>query len=155
MILDKGQKKIKENYTAHSQGSLILRNALNLVVKNGKAEVLKGKKIHMNGSPGNMKVMEEFAEKYGIEFTYKVNKREPVTPIGINFSNSTNTGHTGAGNDPKTGYNKYQELDKETGVYKTIIGSDEDKMKGKVKYTEKDIRLIKETYKIKKGEKNE
>ena len=121
MILDREQKNIKKNYIAHSQGSLILGNALNLVVKNGKAEILKGKKIHMNGSPGSMKVMEKFAKEHGIEFTYKVNKREPVTPIGINFSNSTNTGHTGSGNDPKTGYNKYQELNPMTGKYEVDL----------------------------------
>lgn len=135
--------EILKNYTAHSQGTLILKNALNLIVKEGKEELLKGKKIHMNGSPGNMEVMKEFAEKYGIEFTYKVNKKEAVTPIGVNFSNSTNTGHTGAGNDPKIGYNKFQEVNPMTGKYEVNIGSKEQKDSKKVKYSYDDVNLIK------------
>lgn len=117
MTLDREQKKIKENYTAHSQGSLILGNALNLVVKNGKAEILKGKKIHMNGSPGSMKVMEKFAKEHGIEFTYKVNVGDPVTYLGKNSSNSTNSGHTGKKNNENKGYNKYQEYNNEIKKY--------------------------------------
>lgn len=109
----------------------------------------------MNGSPGNMEVMKEFVEKYGIEFTYKVNVNDEVAYFGKNSANTSNRKHTANGNDVTKGYNKYQEFDKKTGIYKTNIGSNKDKMKGKVKYTKKDIRLIKEAYKIKKGEKHE
>lgn len=141
---------IIKNYTAHSQGSLILANALMLLEKKGKTDILKGTKIHMNGSPINMEFMKEFAIKYQIEFSYKANKNDPIIYIGNNKCNTTNYGHTGEGNDVTKGYNKYQEFNSETKKYEISVGSERDKIEKKVKYTTDDIYLINES--ILKGE---
>ncbi len=141
--------EIIKNYTAHSQGSLILANSLRILEREGKTHLFEGKKINMNGSPASMKFMKNFAEKYGIEFNFKVNKGDPVTYLGVNKSNTTNEKHTGKGNDATKGYNKYQEFNKDTGKYEVSIGSKKQKSEKKVKYTKGDIHLI-NNVKIKK-----
>ena len=97
-----------------------------------------------------MEFMKKFTNKYKINLSYKVNENDIVTYLGNNKSNTTNTGHTGSGNDAKQGYNNYQQFNSETKKYEVRVGNEDEKIEKKVKYTTDDIKLIIEA--ILKGE---
>lgn len=109
MILDKGQKKIKENYTAHSQGTIIYTSKLrdDLKTKEGKEKLSKMDPNYLLGIAVVPWVLDDTINRTNALGNGRTiiekrrNPKDPVSALTLNFkSNTTGKNHGVMGYNP-------------------------------------------------------